>query len=205
MARAGNLGDLGEYLQECVGEFDCTDVADELPTRACNGLWVLQVGANAGHRIAVGAAHTRGDVLVHVPGDRTVFTGDILFIEGTPLMWAGPVANWLAACDRILAMDVDVIVPGHGPITDKAGVRRMRGYLEYVQQEAKKRYDAGLSLRDAIHDIALGDYDAWLDAERIAINVDTLYREFSGTAKPTDTLTLFTLMAEVKQQRKARR
>ncbi|MGI9328627.1 MAG: MBL fold metallo-hydrolase [Pseudomonadales bacterium] len=204
MASAGNLGDLGDYLVECFGDFDFTDVAEKLPTRTFNGQLDLQVGDKAVQLIEVGPAHTRGDVLVQVPGDRTVFTGDILFIEGTPLMWAGPVANWLAACDRILAMDVDVIVPGHGPITDKAGVRRMRGYLDYVQQQARQRYDAGLSLRDAIHDIALGDYDAWLDAERIAINVDSLYREFSGTDKPTDTLTLFTLMAEVKQRRKAR-
>ena len=48
--------------------------------------------------------------------------GDILFIDSTPLIWAGPVSNWIKACDLITAMDVDTIVPGHGPITDKKGV-----------------------------------------------------------------------------------
>jgi len=87
-------------------------------------------------------------VLVHLPDDRKVFTGDILFIDGTPIMWAGPVANWIAACDRIMAMDADVIVPGHGPITDKAGVRRVQDYLAFCDREARKRFDAGLSVRD---------------------------------------------------------
>ena len=95
-------------------------------------------------------------------------------------------------------MDVDVIVPGHGPITDKAGVQRVADYLGYIDTEARKRYDEGLSARDAALDIALGDYSSWGDAERIAVNVDTLYREYSGTEEVTDVVTLFTLMAEVR-------
>ena len=70
----------------------------------------------------LGPAHTAGDVLAWVPDDRTVFTGDLLFIGGTPIMWAGPVGNWLAACDRILEMDAENIVPGHGPMTDAAAI-----------------------------------------------------------------------------------
>jgi glyoxylase-like metal-dependent hydrolase (beta-lactamase superfamily II) len=142
--------------------------------------------------------------LVHVPEDRTIFTGDILFIEGTPLMWAGPVANWIRACDRIIGLDPEVIVPGHGPITDVAGVAQVKAYLQYIEGEARARFDAGLSVREAALDIALGDFDRWIDAERIAINVDTLYREFSGVKGSTDTLEMFGLMAEVRRLRRQR-
>jgi glyoxylase-like metal-dependent hydrolase (beta-lactamase superfamily II) len=92
----------------------------------------LMVGDKEVHLIEVGPAHTAGDALVHVPKDRTVCTGDILFIESTPIMWAGPVENWINACDRILAMDVDVIVPGHGPLATKAQAKAMQGYLRYI-------------------------------------------------------------------------
>jgi cyclase len=143
-------------------------------------------------------------VLVYVPDDRTIFTGDILFIEGTPLMWAGPVANWIKACDAIIDLDPEVIVPGHGPLTDLKGVRAVQDYLRYIEREARARFDAGLSVREAALDIALGDFDRWLDAERIAINVDTLYREFSGRAGTTDTIALFGLMAEVQRVRGGR-
>ena len=56
----------------------------------------------------------------------------------------------------------------------------MRDYLVYVRDEARTRFDAGLAARDAAFDIALGDYAGWGDAERIAVNVATLYREFAG-------------------------
>lgn len=148
--------------------------------------------------IEVGPAHTGGDVLVHVPGDKAVFTGDILFIDGTPLMWAGPVANWIRACETIIAMDVDVTVPGHGPVTDKAGVKRVADYLAFVDREARARFDAGLGVREAALDIALGDYANWGDAERIAVNVDSLYREYRGDGKMTPVIELFALMADVR-------
>ena len=94
-------------------------------------------------------------------------------------------------------MDVAVSVPGHGPLTDKAGVTAVRDYLAYVQAEARKRYDAGMSAMDAARDIALDDYSSWGDAERIIVNVSTLYREFSGDATPPDIVGLFGQMAQL--------
>jgi cyclase len=76
----------------------------------------IRVGDRELHLLEVGPAHTRGDTLVHAPAERVLFSGDILFSGAHPIAWAGPVSNWIAACDRILAMDVEVIVPGHGPL-----------------------------------------------------------------------------------------
>ncbi len=199
MDATSSLGAAGEYLKEIFGPFDFHDVAEKLPTKTFSGEMEVQVGDKNVQLIEVGPAHTNGDVLVYVAADKTVFTGDILFIDGTPLMWAGPVANWIKACDRIIDLDADVIVPGHGPITDIAGVKRVQEYLAYINIEARKRYDAGLSVREAAHDISLTDYDSWIDAERIAINVDTLFREYSGSKDPVNTLELFGLMAELKR------
>ena len=204
MDSAETLGEAGDYLKDVFGPFDFASVAEKLPTKTFSDELRLNVGAKSIHLLEVGPAHTRGDVLVHVPEDRTIFTGDILFIEGTPLMWAGPVANWIRACDRIIDLDPEVIVPGHGPITDVAGVAQVKAYLQYIEREARARFDAGLSVREAALDIALGDFDRWIDAERIAINVDTLYREFSGIKGSTDTLEMFGLMAEVRRLRRQR-
>jgi len=200
--RAPEMGALGAYALHCFGAFRFDDVEVRLPTRLFSDRLELAVGAKRVELLEVGPAHTRGDLLVVVPGDRVVFTGDILFIDGTPIVWAGPVARWIEACRRIEAMDVDVVVPGHGPITDRRGAAAVRGYLEYVRGEARRRYDAGLSARDAAFDIALGDYSAWGDAERIAVNVATLYREFSGDTKPADVVELFDRMSEIYRQRR---
>ena len=141
MDSADQLGEVGTYLKDAFGPFDFTQVAEKLPTRTFNGQLSLSVGNKAIELIEVGPAHTRGDVLVHVPEDKTVFTGDILFIEGTPLMWAGPVANWIKACDKIIAMQAEVIVPGHGPITDAAGVEQVKAYLSYIEGEARALFE----------------------------------------------------------------
>jgi len=192
---APQLGPAGEFLLRAFGPFEFRGIEPAAPTETFEGELSLRIGAKRVRLIEVGPAHTRGDVLVHSVDDRAVFTGDILFIDGTPIMWEGPVAGWIRACERIEAMDVDVIVPGHGPITDKTGPRRVREYLGYVRDEARRRFDAGLSAAEAACDIALGDYSAWGDAERIVVNVDTLYREFSGASERSNPLELFTRMA----------
>ena len=139
----------------------------------------------------------------HLPDDGVMFTGDILFIDGTPIMWVGPVGNWIAACDRMLELGVDVVVPGHGPVTDARGVRAVRDYLEYVTREARARYDAGMPPLEAARDIALGDFDSWGDAERIVVNTVTLYREFAGeTDEAPGTVDLFATMAEIARDRR---
>lgn len=198
MVQAKEMGPAGQYLVDIFGSFDFTDVAEKHPTQTFTGEYFVQVGDKKVDLIEVGPAHTAGDVLVHVPEDKTIFTGDILFIEGTPIMWAGPVANWIAACDKIIDLKAETIVPGHGPITDVHGVRRVQDYLRYIDQEARKRYEAGLSVRDAAHDINLGDFSSWGDSERIAVNVSTLYREYANDTNPPDVVQLFGLMAELR-------
>ncbi|HIG41243.1 MAG: MBL fold metallo-hydrolase [bacterium] len=201
MQGAADYGEVGQYFLDAFGSFDFADVAEKMPTKTFNGEMTVTVGDKTVELIEVGPAHTAGDVLVHVPGDSTVFTGDILFINGTPLMWNGPVSNWIRACERIVEMKPDVIVPGHGPITDIAGVKRVQEYLAYIDTEARKRFDDGMSVLDAALDIAITDYESWLDSERIAINVNTLYREYSGTEEAPNIIELFTMMAEVRRAR----
>jgi cyclase len=196
---AGQLGRGAEFIAELFRPFDFTGITLRKPDKTFSGEIDLKVGDKTVRLIEVGPAHTRGDTLVHVPQDRAVFTGDILFNGGTPIAWAGPVSNWVRACDRILAMDVDVVVPGHGAITDKAAVRNMRGYLQFVIDEARQRYDKGMSARDAAFDIKLGRYADWPDAERVVVTVRTLFEEFKGERTEPDIFTLFEQMADFRQ------
>jgi len=204
LAKAPHMGDVGAYFTDIFGQFDFAGITERLPTRTFSGKLDLKIGDRSVELIEVGPAHTNGDVLVHVPDAKTIYTGDILFIDCTPIMWAGPVANWIEACDKIIAMNAEIIVPGHGPITDNAGVRRVQDYLRYIDGEARKRHNAGMPLRDAVHDIALADFSSWGDAERIAANVSTLYREYNGSLNTAaNTIEVFQLMSEVRQRQRA--
>jgi glyoxylase-like metal-dependent hydrolase (beta-lactamase superfamily II) len=199
---AGQLGIGGQYFAEVFAPYDFAKSRGKAPTHTFTGKHEIAVGDKRVALLEVGPAHTIGDVLVHCPADRTVFTGDILFIDSTPLMWTGPLSNLLRACNLILELDAEYIVPGHGPLTDRAGVRRVQDYLVYIDREARKRFDAGLSAEEAARDIALGDYAAWGDSERIAVNVDTLYRSYSGDTTAPDALEIFGRMGRIAADRR---
>jgi glyoxylase-like metal-dependent hydrolase (beta-lactamase superfamily II) len=186
------------------GVFDFEGLVYTPPTETFEQELTVHVGAKQVQLSMVGPAHTRGDVLVHVPAERTVFTGDILFIGGHPISWDGPISNWIAACDRILGWDVETIVPGHGPITDKAGVRAVRHYFEYLSAETRRRYDAGMAEEDAARDIAMTEFRDWIDGERVIVNVATLYREFSGDTKKANVMDLHARMARLRKPRAKR-
>ena len=122
-----NLGDGGAFFHEVMGSrFDWDGIVSTPPTTLFDQTMEVKVGNKLLVLTHVGSAHTRGEVLVHVPADRVLYTGDLLFVGGHPVIWAGPVENWIKACDYILSLDVDVIVPGHGPIADKTAVRELR-------------------------------------------------------------------------------
>jgi cyclase len=193
--RASSFGAAAQFVVDKFGVFDFEGIEMTLPTTTFDGRLTLRVGDKDVHLVEVGPAHTSGDAIVHVPSDRIVFSGDILFIGSHPIVWNGPVSNWIRACDRILDLDVDVVVPGHGPLTDKAGVRRVREYWEYLLAETRDRFDAGLSAEEAARDIAFEAFSGWLDRERVAVNVDTIFRELSGDRSKRDPLAMLALMA----------
>jgi len=198
MLTARGAGAGGAFITELFKPFDFDGITLTAPTRTFSGKLDLRVGGKAIELIEVGPAHTKGDTLVYLPQDKIVFTGDILFNGGTPIAWAGPVANWIAACDRILAMDVDVVVPGHGAVTDKSAVVAMRDYLRFVHDEARTRFDAGMTATEAAFDIPLGSYAKWDDAERIVVTVATLFAGFRGEAMAFEPMPLFEQMARMR-------
>jgi glyoxylase-like metal-dependent hydrolase (beta-lactamase superfamily II) len=149
----------------------------------------------------VGPAHTAGDVIAHLPEHGIVFTGDVLFRLCTPIGWEGTFANWIAALDRIVALEPDLIVPGHGPLCGVEGPREMRDYLVYVRDEASRLFAAEVPMLEAAKRIDLGPYARWTEPERLVFNVARAYRECRGEAydAPIDMGALFHGMYELRQ------
>ncbi len=195
LEQAPQMGQAGRFLLERFGSFDYRGIELVAPTERFDGELSLRVGAKEVRLIEVGPAHTQGDTLAYLPGERVLYSGDILFNGGHPIVWAGPIANWIAACDDVLALDVELIVPGHGPLAGKAEVRELRAYFEYVEAEARRAHDAGLGALEAARSIALGRWVDWGERERLAANVDAVYREIEG--REANPLELVGLMAEM--------
>ena len=199
---AAQMGETGEYFARIFAPFDFEGINVTMPTRTFEGELEIRVGEKLVRLIEVGPAHTRGDVLAYVEQDRVIFTGDILFINGHPIIWAGPIGNWIKACQLMLDLEVETVVPGHGPITDQKGVAVMKRYFEYIAREGRKRYDAGMSIMEAAQDISMADYSTWGDSERIVVNLGSLYREFSGGKTVANAAELFGMMAQLEKSRR---
>jgi hypothetical protein len=97
----------------------------------------------------------------------------------------------------MIATGAETIVPGHGPVTDPDGIRAVRGYLTHVVEQADAAHARGLSFAEAVRAVDLGEYAAWLDSERIVVNLHRRYRELDPTGTPEQgQLALMAMMAE---------
>ncbi len=188
---------IGDFVRDRCGHFDLSTITRAArPSRTFSGELTLDVGGRTVELLEVGPAHTEGDVVVHVPDAAVVFTGDIVFAGAAPLVWHGPVSRCLAALDRIASLQPQVVVPGHGPLTDLRGVERARSYLEHVLEHATRSFEHGLSRADAVAAVDLSAFADLVEHERIETNIDTIYRELDPDRPVTTRLEHFDHMAE---------
>jgi glyoxylase-like metal-dependent hydrolase (beta-lactamase superfamily II) len=197
--RVAALADAAEFVSHAFGPFEFEGVSLQVPTETFSGTLDVEIGGKRVSLLEVGPAHTKGDVLVYLPRERVVFTGDILFVGSHPVMWEGPVENWIAACDRLLALDVDVIVPGHGPITDKRGVQETKDYWSMLLEASKAGLRAGASADEIARDLHVRGHHGWNEASRLAVNVDTICRDLSGDRSHRDPLVLLAKMGRLER------
>lgn len=109
--------------------------------------------------------HTVGSSVVYIADDQVLFAGDLVFAERFP--WAGdPSADpdaWIEAFKKMLAMDIETIVPGHGPLCDKSEIRTQLEWFEAVRDEMKRLIEEGASAEEAVeHD----GYPSFYESDR---------------------------------------
>jgi 2-keto-4-pentenoate hydratase/2-oxohepta-3-ene-1,7-dioic acid hydratase in catechol pathway/glyoxylase-like metal-dependent hydrolase (beta-lactamase superfamily II) len=197
MAQTANLGPIATpYTRDRFGHFDFSGIKLRNADQTFDQELAIDVGGRRIKLLNLGPAHTAADSVVHVPDAGVLFGGDLLFIGCTPIVWAGPIANWVAACDAMIELDAPTVVPGHGPVTDPDGIRAVRGYLVHVAEQAEAAYRKGLSWAEAADTIDLGEYTTWLDAERVVVNVYQRYRELDPDTPQLAVMALLVMQAE---------
>lgn len=200
---------IGHWMKRMVAPYAFAAVHHTPARRSFSQTLTLDVGGRTVQLMEVGPAHTAGDLIVHIPDARIVFAGDTLFIGSTPVMWAGPVENYLAALDRLEALDADLFVPGHGPLCGREGIAQVRAYWQYIQLRVGECYRRGLSAAQAARSIALSTdfaqqpFARWNSPERIMVSTHTIYRSLKGrkdAPKVPELLRIMMLQAALAQR-----
>jgi cyclase len=140
-------------------------------------------------------AHTSNDCLIWLPEQQVLFCGDLLFNGGTPFLLMGSVTGAIEVLTEVLApIPARTIVPGHGDPCGRDLIEATVGYLRFTLGLARQGLDAGLSPLAVAREADLGEYAAWLDAERIVGNLHRAYRDLEPERADVDLVAALTDM-----------
>jgi cyclase len=138
-----NLELKGESVLKNAAEYglkeeDMRGTAIALPSLTFTERMTIDLGGEIVELIYLAPSHTEGSIMVYLPARKILFAGDILFTDFHPYMGEGNLTGWIKNLDYILSLDVEAIIPGHGPISAKKDVELMKKYLMAFDQKARE-------------------------------------------------------------------
>jgi glyoxylase-like metal-dependent hydrolase (beta-lactamase superfamily II) len=134
---------------------------DLLPNYTFTDHWSAAYGGKTIRALHPGRGHTDGDLVLLLVEDRVLVAGDLLFNGYYPdidLEAGGTAREWPATLDAVLALDFDVVVPGHGPVATRADLQRFRDFMASLWEQTQAVVTRGGSLRDARRDVDLSPF-----------------------------------------------
>jgi len=116
-------------------EMEGTELA--YPNLTFTDKMVLDLGVLEVELIYIAPSHSKGSIVVHIPAERVVFAGDILFTDFHPYMADGDITGWQETLDSIMTLNADKIIPGHGPLSTNKDLADMKAYIVSFDKTAK--------------------------------------------------------------------
>lgn len=126
------------------------------------------------------AAHTTNDIVVWLPEQSVLFTGDLVFNGGMPFAVMGSIAGGRQAMSFLRRFTATTIVPGHGEVCGPEHIEVVDSYFAFVEQTAAEAHAAGLSPMQAAREAELGEFAELSDGERLVANLHRAYAEIDG-------------------------
>lgn len=162
-------------LQELLG-FEYANT----PDRPVTGRDTLRLGGREIVLIHPGAAHSAGDLMLWLPGERVLFAGDLLLEDGVTMVVDGNSATMLKALDLIDSLNPRIVVPGHGriPAEPRALTQKTREYLTTLRDSMQLAVKRGTTQRKAMDWLPQADGTRPVSlSSRLRRNASQVYRE----------------------------
>lgn len=168
-ATLANIGNFGLKPEEMSG----TEIV--LPTISFSERMAIDLGGVTVELLRVAPSHTPGSLVVLVPERKLLFAGDILFTDFHPFLADGDLAGWDKSLEALMALDIEGIVPGHGPLSGKKDLGEMRAYLRQFDGQARALAagsgDAEVIARELLRVLPKRSLGEWM----VAFNVKSRY------------------------------
>ena len=126
-----------------------------------------------------GRGHTGGDAVMEFPAEKVIHTGD-LFLTFPPQPFidyaqGGSALEWTKTLDAVLKLDFDIAIPGHGPVSDRAGILKFRNDFQAMRDRIQGMLRSGAS-KDEISKVLVGEYH-WAAGGLAIQQVDAMIAE----------------------------
>jgi len=156
-----------------------------VPDRTVEGTTQLDSGGRALELLYFGPASTPGDLVVRDVATGALFVGGLVSVGRVPELRNEQIPGWLAALDKLKALDAPVMVPAFGRLAKRGDLEHLATYLRELEAAVRRAFDAGVGLTEAMHRVQVP-----------AFSHDKLYR----TAQPQNVEHLYLQMEKQKQQ-----
>jgi glyoxylase-like metal-dependent hydrolase (beta-lactamase superfamily II) len=181
-----------------LSHYEFNGITPRVPDRSFADRAELEVGGRTVELEYVGPAHTVGDAIAWLPDARIAFAGDIVFNGVMPIMWAGPVGNWIAALDRTESLGPQVVIGGHGPAGSLSDLAPLRDYWVWLRDrvaEAGPGADPSRLAERLIRSAEFEPWASWNGRERTLVNVARIAATESGGPSEIGTVERIRLIA----------
>jgi len=146
----------------------------------------IELGGTVVELVYVGKNHSDNSIVMRFPRERLLFAVDFIPVNSYAFrdFPDAYMPDWIDSLERVEAMDFDVLVPGHGPLGNKASVAMFREYLQDLRDEVTKLAGEGKSVDDAKRLVTLPKYAAWNPKEWFPLNIEGMYRLVQNQRRP---------------------
>ncbi len=168
------------------GRKDVAESSLKVPNVVFDDKLVLDDGKQRVEFLFFGHAHTAGDAFAFLPKHKIVCTGDACVNGAFNFMGHSDSASWIRVLEKCQQLDVQLVLPGHGPPAGKDLLETQKHYFVELRQQVRKGIQAGQDLPDIVKSINMPWYKEWTTVTPSPANIEHVYDELTGRIIPWD-------------------
>jgi glyoxylase-like metal-dependent hydrolase (beta-lactamase superfamily II) len=156
--------------------YDPKDTALVMPDRTFDQEMTIRLGSKEIRLLYLGAGQNPGDAFVLFPHARTVHTpGAFARRSWANTVFTPSVDEWIGVLRKLAAMDVDVVLPGHGDVANRADVEEFSRFLAEQHAAVKAAVDKGMSADETVKALPFEEYKGWRNYARRGHSLRSLH------------------------------